>query len=181
MSLLTTRRDGDLLWVTLNDPERANALSPALIGELIDLYRRPLRAEGVRALILSGAGRNFSAAGALEPRLWLSDAGPEENLRDSLRLRDILAVPDAEPADGRPGEVEDDRTDHYLPLDAVKRALELLKSAKKPLIILGKGAAYAQAMASWTAPDQSITLSRPATAARMSRLATIASSIRRSR
>jgi len=29
--------------------------------------------------------------------------------------------------------------------DAVKRALELLKSAKKPLIVLGKGAAYAQA------------------------------------
>ena len=29
--------------------------------------------------------------------------------------------------------------------DAVKRALEVLKSAKKPLIILGKGAAYAQA------------------------------------
>src|SRR5471032_989248 len=29
--------------------------------------------------------------------------------------------------------------------DAVKRALELLKSAKRPLIVLGKGAAYAQA------------------------------------
>jgi oxalyl-CoA decarboxylase len=29
--------------------------------------------------------------------------------------------------------------------DAVKRALDLLKSAKKPLILLGKGAAYAQA------------------------------------
>jgi oxalyl-CoA decarboxylase len=29
--------------------------------------------------------------------------------------------------------------------DAVKRALELLRSAKKPLIVLGKGAAYAQA------------------------------------
>jgi len=29
--------------------------------------------------------------------------------------------------------------------DAVKRAIELLKSAKKPLIVLGKGAAYAQA------------------------------------
>src|ERR1051326_1905462 len=29
--------------------------------------------------------------------------------------------------------------------DAVQRALELLKSAKRPLIILGKGAAYAQA------------------------------------
>jgi len=30
-------------------------------------------------------------------------------------------------------------------LDAVSRALELLKSAKRPLILLGKGAAYAQA------------------------------------
>src|SRR5881409_1675 len=29
--------------------------------------------------------------------------------------------------------------------EAVKRALDLLKSAKKPLIVLGKGAAYAQA------------------------------------
>src|SRR6188508_142769 len=29
--------------------------------------------------------------------------------------------------------------------DAVKRALDLLKTAKKPLVILGKGAAYAQA------------------------------------
>src|SRR3970282_2528439 len=29
--------------------------------------------------------------------------------------------------------------------DAVQRALELLKSAKRPLIVLGKGAAYAQA------------------------------------
>src|SRR5207248_9997256 len=29
--------------------------------------------------------------------------------------------------------------------DAVKRALDLLKGAKKPLVILGKGAAYAQA------------------------------------
>src|SRR5437879_11961886 len=29
--------------------------------------------------------------------------------------------------------------------DAVKRALEVLKGAKRPLIILGKGAAYAQA------------------------------------
>src|SRR6188474_426035 len=30
-------------------------------------------------------------------------------------------------------------------VDAVKRAIELLKGAKKPLIVLGKGAAYAQA------------------------------------
>jgi len=90
MSLLEMRRDGDLLWVTLNDPERANALSPKLIGELIELYRRPLRSEGVRVLLLSGAGRNFSAGADLEHLRSLRDAGPEENLRDSLRLRDLF-------------------------------------------------------------------------------------------
>jgi len=90
MSLLETRRDNDLLWVTLNDPERANALSPALIGELIGLYRRPLRAEGVRAVILAGAGKNFSAGADLEHLRSLRDAGPEENRRDSHRLRELF-------------------------------------------------------------------------------------------
>jgi methylglutaconyl-CoA hydratase len=90
MSLLETRRDGDLLWATLNDPERANALSPALIGELIGLYGRPLREEGVRAVILGGAGKNFSAGADLEHLRSLRDAGPEENRRDSHRLRELF-------------------------------------------------------------------------------------------
>lgn len=90
MSLLETRRDGDLLRVALNDPDRANALSPALIQELTEIYRRHLRSEGVRAVILSGAGKNFSAGADLEHLRSLRDAGPEENLRDSLRLRNLF-------------------------------------------------------------------------------------------
>ncbi len=87
---LTVRRDRDLLWVTLNDPERANALSPAMIEELTALYRSPLREEGIRAVILSGAGKNFSAGADLEHLASLRDAGEDENLRDSLRLRDLF-------------------------------------------------------------------------------------------
>jgi methylglutaconyl-CoA hydratase len=87
---IEARREGDLLWVTLNDPERANALSPAMIGELTDVYRRSWRDKGVRAILLSGAGRNFSAGADLEHLRSLRDAGHEENLRDSLRLRDLF-------------------------------------------------------------------------------------------
>jgi methylglutaconyl-CoA hydratase len=90
MSLLESRQDGDLLRVTLNDPGRANALSPALIGKLIALYRRPLRGEGVRAVILSAEGKSFSAGADLEHLRSLRDAGPEENLRDSHRLRELF-------------------------------------------------------------------------------------------
>lgn len=84
------RQEGDLLWVTLNDPERANALSPAMIDEITAIYRRPWREEGVRAILLAGAGKNFSAGADLEHLRSLRDAGPEENLRDSLRLKDLF-------------------------------------------------------------------------------------------
>jgi methylglutaconyl-CoA hydratase len=84
------RQEGDLLWVTLDDPERANALSPAMTDEITAIYRRPWREEGVRAILLSGAGRNFSAGADLEHLRSLRDAGPEENLRDSLRLKDLF-------------------------------------------------------------------------------------------
>jgi methylglutaconyl-CoA hydratase len=91
-SRLEARRDRDLLWVTLADPERANALSPALIGELTALYRSPLREAGVRAVLLAGQGRNFSAGADLEHLRALAGAGPEENRRDSQALRDLFAA-----------------------------------------------------------------------------------------
>lgn len=84
------RQECDLLWVTLNDPDRANALSPAMIREITEIYRRPWRDEGVRAILLSGAGKNFSAGADLEHLRSLRDAGPEENLQDSLRLKDLF-------------------------------------------------------------------------------------------
>jgi methylglutaconyl-CoA hydratase len=84
------RRDRDLLWVTLADPERANALSPAMIAELTALYGRPLRSEGVRAVLLAGAGKNFSAGADLDHLRALADAGEEENRRDSLRLKALF-------------------------------------------------------------------------------------------
>lgn len=92
MSLLIARRDRDLLWLTLDDPARANALSPALVAELTAVYRRDLRAEGVRAVLLAGAGKHFSAGADLEHLRRLRDAGAEENLADSRRLRDLFAA-----------------------------------------------------------------------------------------
>jgi methylglutaconyl-CoA hydratase len=92
MSLLRQEREGDLLLLTLEDPERANALSPALADELIAVYRRPLRSEGVRAVILGAAGKHFCAGADLAHLAALRDAGPDENRRDSQRLRDLFAA-----------------------------------------------------------------------------------------
>lgn len=87
---LETRREEDLLWVRLNQPEKANALSPAMLTELTGLYARDLRSEGVRAVLLTAAGRHFSAGADLRHLESLRDAGEAENRRDSERLRGLF-------------------------------------------------------------------------------------------
>lgn len=91
-SLLEVRREDDLLWVTLNNPAKANALSPAMGGELRALYQHDWRAVGVRAILLRGAGKHFCAGADLEHLVSLRDAGPEDNRRDSAAMRDLFAA-----------------------------------------------------------------------------------------
>jgi methylglutaconyl-CoA hydratase len=95
---LELRREGDLLWVTLADPRRANALSPGMVEEITALYRRPLPEEGIRAVLLAGAGRHFSAGADLAHLAALKEASREENRRDSKRLRDLFAAVLHQPA-----------------------------------------------------------------------------------
>lgn len=90
--ILLVRREDALLRVTLNDPERANALSPTMIEALTAVYRRDWLDEGVRAIVLDAAGKNFSAGADLEHLRRLRDAGAAENLADSRRLRDLFAA-----------------------------------------------------------------------------------------
>lgn len=92
LSRLVAQRAGDLLWLTLADPERANALSPALIRELTAVYGSPLRAAGIRAVLLAGQGRNFSAGADLEHLRSVAEAGALENQRDSEGLRALFAA-----------------------------------------------------------------------------------------
>lgn len=87
---LVVRREADLLWVTLDAASRANALAPRMIEELTTLYRHDWLADGVRAVLLAGAGRHFSAGADLEHLRSLKDAGAEENRRDSERLAGLF-------------------------------------------------------------------------------------------
>ncbi len=83
-------RRGDLVWLTLSEPERANALSPRMIAQLTDLYRRPWLGEGVRGVLLQAAGKHFSGGADLAHLEALKDAGPEENRADSERLKGLF-------------------------------------------------------------------------------------------
>jgi enoyl-CoA hydratase len=63
--LVETRREGDVVTLTFNQPERLNAMTAAMGEAFADTVAR-LRAESsVRAVVLTGAGRAFSAGGDL--------------------------------------------------------------------------------------------------------------------
>ena len=82
---LAIRRDGAVLQVQLNRPDVRNALGPTMIAELTDVATT-VQTEGVRVLMLSGAGSAFCAGADLA---WMSQAlgaTPDEHVRDAERM-----------------------------------------------------------------------------------------------
>lgn len=53
--------DPPVARLTLNRPERLNALSPQMLGELIEAARRVGESPAVKVVVIAGAGRAFSA------------------------------------------------------------------------------------------------------------------------
>lgn len=58
---LLVEREGEVLWVTLNRPDRLNALNRALVDDLRQLFRDLHHRRDVRVVALRGAGRAFCA------------------------------------------------------------------------------------------------------------------------
>jgi 2-(1,2-epoxy-1,2-dihydrophenyl)acetyl-CoA isomerase len=64
---IKTDLDRDVLVVTLDRPDRLNALSPVMVQELEAAWERAAEPE-VRAMVITGAGRGFCAGADIEPQ-----------------------------------------------------------------------------------------------------------------
>jgi 2-(1,2-epoxy-1,2-dihydrophenyl)acetyl-CoA isomerase len=95
---LTVERIGRVERITLNRPESANGLNLTLAQELVRAAAASAADDEVRAVVLTGAGRFFSAGGDLK---WMeahaAEAGPAiKELADNLhRATTTLARMDA--------------------------------------------------------------------------------------
>lgn len=72
--------------VTLNRPDVHNAFDSALIAQISALLVELARADTVRMVVLSGAGRSFCAGGDLNWMRAMKQYTPEENLADAGQL-----------------------------------------------------------------------------------------------
>jgi enoyl-CoA hydratase/carnithine racemase len=83
---LRVERDEHCAWVTLNRPERLNALTLGMYREL-DRCADELAADAeVRAIVLTGAGRAFSAGADLRAFPEEVDSADAHAVRDRMRM-----------------------------------------------------------------------------------------------
>ncbi len=69
--ILFERRDPHILWMTLNRPEALNATHARMHTELVEVWQTIHRDASVHAVVVTGAGRAFSAGGDLQ---WVEDS-----------------------------------------------------------------------------------------------------------
>jgi methylglutaconyl-CoA hydratase len=80
----------DIAVVSLNRPEKRNALNPAMLTELSAVMNELSQDQRIRGIILTGSGSAFCAGADLSYLKEISRFGEKENLMDSRRLADIF-------------------------------------------------------------------------------------------
>ena len=66
---LLIEEEENIFKITMNRPEAMNALSTDLAMELIQVFEDLTNKENIRAVILTGAGKAFSAGGDVKQML----------------------------------------------------------------------------------------------------------------
>ena len=75
---ITTDRDGNVATITLNRPDRLNALTQVMSDELVDAFTKAREDPSVRAVLLTGAGRGFCAGQDLTEFRETSEGKPPD-------------------------------------------------------------------------------------------------------
>ena len=83
-------REAGVLTLTLDRPDKRNALNSALVEALHQALESADLDPEVRVVVLTGAGKDFCAGADLEELLASADAPPEANEASALRLGTLL-------------------------------------------------------------------------------------------
>lgn len=93
--MLLERRDArGVVTLTLNRPRVHNAFNDALIAALTARLSALQRDETVRVVVLTGAGKTFSAGADLNWMRSMAEFTEEDNVEDALALAELMALLD---------------------------------------------------------------------------------------
>ena len=89
--LLTEIDERGIATVTLNRPDVHNAFNDALIKALDECFQSLGNNDAVRAIVLTGAGKSFSAGADLNWMKAAANYSKQENIADAQRLSAMLS------------------------------------------------------------------------------------------
>ncbi len=90
MTVLEVEERAGIAWLTMNRPERLNALDPALTTALRDYFEGLNARSRARVVVLQGAGRAFCAGLDIKDTVVGGERGVEEMLEKQKSIRDIM-------------------------------------------------------------------------------------------
>ncbi|MBK6751818.1 MAG: enoyl-CoA hydratase/isomerase family protein [Acidobacteria bacterium] len=88
--LVTT--EGAIRTLTLNRPDKRNALNDELIAALKDALREADADESLWAIVIRGAGKDFCSGADLSALQKIATASYEENIEDARGLAELFAL-----------------------------------------------------------------------------------------
>lgn len=86
--------DRGVATITLNRPEKHNAFNADVIASLTNALLEADRTANVRIVVLTGAGKSFSAGADLNWMKSMASYSEAENIEDSLKLAELMQVLD---------------------------------------------------------------------------------------
>ncbi|MCY7375074.1 MAG: enoyl-CoA hydratase/isomerase family protein [Pyrinomonadaceae bacterium] len=92
MSEIITETADSIITITLNRPEKRNALNDALINDLKDALRVADKDESLRAVVIKGAGKDFCSGADLSALQKISESSVLENHDDADNLRELFSI-----------------------------------------------------------------------------------------
>ncbi|MDQ6787781.1 MAG: enoyl-CoA hydratase/isomerase family protein [Acidobacteriota bacterium] len=92
MSEILTAVENSIFTITLNRPEKRNALNDAIINDLKNALREADRDETLRAIVIRGAGKDFCSGADLSALQKISQSDVLENWDDADNLRELFSL-----------------------------------------------------------------------------------------
>lgn len=84
--------EGAIARITLNRPEKKNALNEAMIAGLKEKLRHASEGEYIRAIVIGAAGDDFCSGADLSALQKISQASVDENVEDARSLLDLFVL-----------------------------------------------------------------------------------------
>ena len=89
---IETTQEDRIRYITLNRPDKRNALNSEMVGELKEAFRQAEKEDTSRVVVIRANGKAFSAGADLEALQKLQTYSYSDNLQDSNHLKELFQL-----------------------------------------------------------------------------------------